>query len=541
MALRTANLDQLAQDRHDVLIVGGGINGAVSAAALAARGVRVALIDRGDFAGFTSAQSSNLIWGGIKYLESYDFRLVRKLCLSRNRLLQNYPASIREIRFLAAIPQVFRYHPLLLWLGAWLYWLLGDGFTAPPRLMPRGRLEQEEPIIDLGHCRGGFEYSDAYLPDSDARFVFGFIRTALDHGGVAANYVESLGGRREGDRWVIRARDIITDREFNIAAKALINAAGPFVDEHNRFTGQRTEHRHVFSKGVHLIVDRLTPHPRVLAFFADDGRPFFAIPMGERTCIGTTDTPTASPYTDVTDEDRQFVLEQINRRLRLAHPLTRQDIIAERCGVRPLAVRRDAEEPADWLHLSRQHVIEVNVRDAHLSIFGGKLTDCLNVGDEVCEHVQRLGVALPQPEQIGYGEPPAAVREAFLRQAREAELDRFTEPGAAEPLSGRLWRRYDAAAFQLLDAIRHNPREAQPLIGGCIRSEIRLIREREMTVRLEDFLRRRTAIAQTARPEEIRNAPGLMETCRILFGDEAQGKWLEYCRENGLVTSARRD
>jgi len=534
MALRADNLHQLAQGRYDVLIVGGGVNGAVSAAALAARGVRVALIDRGDFAGFTSAQSSNLIWGGIKYLESYDFRLVRKLCLSRNRLLQSYPASIREIRFLAAIPRGFRYPPWFLWLGAWLYWLLGNGFTAPPRFMPRGRLEQEEPIIDPGHCRGGFEYSDAYLPDSDARFVFGFVRTALDHGAVAANYLESLGGRRESDHWVIRTRDVITSREFDIAAKALINAAGPFVDEHNRLTGQQTEHRHVYSKGVHLIVGRLTPHSRVLAFFADDGRPFFAIPMGERTCIGTTDTPTASPYTVVTDEDREFVLDNINQRLRLSRPLTRQDIIAERCGVRPLAIRRDAGEAGDWLHLSRRHVIEVNPHDAHLSIFGGKLTDCLNVGDEVCAQIQRLGVARPRPEQIWYGEPPAAVRERFLRQARKADLDRLTEPGAAEPLSSRLWRRYGAVAFDLLDAIRHDSGEAEVLIGGCMRCEMRLIQKREMIVKLEDFLRRRTAIAQTARPEEISNAPGLMATCRILFGDEAQAKWLEYCRENGL-------
>lgn len=541
MALRTTHLHQLAQDRYDVLIVGGGINGAVSAAALAARGVRVALIDRGDFAGFTSAQSSNLIWGGIKYLESCDFRLVRKLCLSRNRLLQSYPASIREIRFLAAIPRGFRYPPGFLWLGAWLYWLLGNGFTAPPRLMPRGRLEQEEPIIDSGHCSGGFEYSDAYLPDSDARFVFGFVRAALDHGAVAANYVESLGGRRETGRWVIRARDVITGREFNIAAKALINAAGPFVDEHNQLTGQQTEHRHVFSKGIHLIVDRLTPHSRVLAFFADDGRPFFAIPLAERTCIGTTDTPAASPYTVVTDEDRRFVLDNINNRLRLSSPLTRRDIIAERCGVRPLAVRRDAGETGDWLHLSRRHVIEVNPHDAHLSIFGGKLTDCLNVGDEVCAQIQRLGVAQPNLEQSWYGEPPAAERERFLRQAREMELDRLTEPEAAEPLASRLWRRYGTTAFDLLAAIRRAPHEAEVLLGGCIRCEIRLLQEREMIVKLEDFLRRRTTIAQTTRPEQISSASGLMATCRILFGDEAQAKWLEYCRENSLETSSRQD
>ena len=100
MELRRQNVDRLGQDHFDVLIIGGGINGAVSAAALSARGAKVALIDRGDFAGFTSQQSSNLVWGGIKYMESYEFGLVNNLCLSRNELLHSHPSTVSEIRFL---------------------------------------------------------------------------------------------------------------------------------------------------------------------------------------------------------------------------------------------------------------------------------------------------------------------------------------------------------------------------------------------------------------------------------------------------------
>lgn len=103
MGLREANISKLDQGHFDVLVVGGGINGAVSAAALASRGARVAVIDRGDFAGFTSMESSNLVWGGFKYLENYEFRLVRNLCKSRNHLIKAYPANLREIRFLAAL------------------------------------------------------------------------------------------------------------------------------------------------------------------------------------------------------------------------------------------------------------------------------------------------------------------------------------------------------------------------------------------------------------------------------------------------------
>ncbi len=120
MTLRKSNIEKLGKGAYDVLIIGGGINGAVAAAALSGKGVRVALIDKRDFAGFTSQQSSNLAWGGIKYLESRDFGLVRKLCLSRNHLINNYPSRVQEIRFFATLAKGFRYPPIFLWLGGML-------------------------------------------------------------------------------------------------------------------------------------------------------------------------------------------------------------------------------------------------------------------------------------------------------------------------------------------------------------------------------------------------------------------------------------
>jgi glycerol-3-phosphate dehydrogenase len=285
-SLRQVNVAKLSGERFDVLVLGGGINGAVSAAALAARGVRVALVDRADFASATSQESSNLVWGGIKYLESYEFGLVRKLCRARNRLLRSYPSSVREIRFFTSHSRSFRWPLWMLVAGAWLYWLLGGAFTRRPRLLTRRVIAREEPVVALEGLDGGFEYSDAYLPDGDARFVWTFVRSALGHGCVAANYVESLGSAREGDEWVTRARDVVTGRELAIRSRVLINACGPWADGVNRRAGVHTAHRHVLSKGIHLLVDRVTPSGRVLTFFADDGRLFFVIPMGSRTCIG---------------------------------------------------------------------------------------------------------------------------------------------------------------------------------------------------------------------------------------------------------------
>ena len=541
MKLRESNIQKLTQGMYDVLIIGGGINGAVSAAALSGKGARVALIDQRDFAGFTSQQSSNLAWGGIKYLESNDYALVRKLCLSRNHLIRHYPSRVQEIRFFSTIDRGFRFHPLFLWAGTWVYWLFGNGFTRIPRLLFKRTLRREEPVVKTDNAAGGFEYSDAYLHDNDSRFVFQFVRSAMDRGCIAANYVESLGARREGDLWITRARDGIDGQEMEIRAKVLINAAGPFVDDHNALTGEQTEHHHMFSKGIHLIVPRITPHQRILTFFADDGRLFFVIPMGVRTCIGTTDTRVESPFTEVTDDDRQFVLDNINKRLNLDRPLTRADIIAERCGVRPLVVKAQADgNVRDWLQLSRKHEIDVDQARAHLSIFGGKLTDCVNVGDEVSDIVAQLGIALPHRDYKWYGEPHASVREEYLHQARLMNLDSYTSPESIESLSSRLWRRYDQQAFELLAEIREDPRQAEVLIKGTdyLRCEIQLAKRQEMIVKLEDFLRRRSKIALVVRRNNIRHAEGLMEACEMLFGDQARQKFAEYFQESPVAESS---
>src|SRR5882672_3704569 len=231
--LRDTNLVRLAETRFDALVLGGGINGAVSAAALAARGAKVGLIDKGDFASVTSQQSSNLAWGGIKYLETYEFGLVRKLCRARNKLIRSYPSTVQEIRFTMSHEKSFRHGRWILILGAWLYWAIGSFFTRRPRLLSVADIEREEPIVETRGLDGGFEYSDSYLHDNDARFVWGFIRSALDRGCAAANYVEAIGSTREGSEWVTRAREMMSGKEFFVRSRTLINACGPYADQVN--------------------------------------------------------------------------------------------------------------------------------------------------------------------------------------------------------------------------------------------------------------------------------------------------------------------
>ncbi|MBX7159456.1 MAG: FAD-dependent oxidoreductase [Acidimicrobiia bacterium] len=532
MTLRSTNIDRISGSTFDVLVVGAGINGAVAGAVLASRGASVCLIDRGDFAGFTSEESSNLVWGGFKYLENYEFGLVRHLCRSRNRLIRAYPSNIKEIRFLAALDASAPYSPWFATAGAAAYWLIGNGATRPPRHLTPERIAAEEPTIDVSQVRGGIEYSDAYLVDNDARFVFGFVRSALNVGAAVANYVELVAAEHGGDVWRCRLRDVDSGTEHDVEARVLVNATGPFVDGLNRDLGVRTRHRIVCSKGIHLIVPRIGRRERVLAFFDDTQRLFYVIPMGMRSVIGTTDTRVEEPTTEVTAADRDFLLAQINKRLALPEPLTASDVISTRCGVRPLVVdaATGVSGDTDWTSLSRKHAIEVDAERKLISVFGGKLTDCLNVGRELYDLVGGLGVPLDAYRRDWYGEPPAATQAEYLRQTRLMKLDRLRRSPGFEPLTTRLWRRYGLRAFAMLEALRDDPSMADDVIEGAqyIRAELHLAATTEMVTRLEDFLRRRSKISQVMRHDEVCEADGLTEAADILFGADARRRIDEY-------------
>ena len=539
MGLRESNIDQLRDGIFDVLIVGGGINGAVSAAALASRGARVAVIDSGDFAAFTSMQSSNLVWGGFKYLENYEIGLVRNLCKSRNHLIKAYPANLKEIRFMAALDENSPYSPVFAGMGATAYWVIGNGFTKPPKVLSTEKIREREPIVRTDNLLGGIEYSDAYIVDNDSRFVFGFIRSALNSGATCANYVSFESATRADGRWVVNMRDTDTGEEFTAKAKIIINAAGPFVDPINAAHGITTKHKIVFSKGIHLIVPRLSKQERVLAFFDDTQRLFYVIPMGTRSMIGTTDERVSEPVTDVTNEDRDFLLNQINERLDLQTPLTPRDIISTRSGVRPLVVETDntTSDETDWTSLSRKHALEVDPARGWVTVFGGKLTDCVNIGNEVSALVKKLGIPLTKDKKSWYGEPPKATRDEFFRQARLMGLDRITTRASFETLSTRLWRRYGLRAFAMLEALRDDPSMADEIIEDAdyVRVELFYAAQTEMITKLDDFLRRRSKIALVLDHDEVRDADGIQEACELLFGDDAQRRYDEY------FTDARRE
>jgi glycerol-3-phosphate dehydrogenase len=495
---RATALDALDGGTFDALVVGGGINGAVSALALSSHGLRVAMVERHDFASGTSQESSCMVWGGFKYLESRDLKLVADLCDSRNRLAKAFPTRLAETRFLAAMDHGAPFPPWFASMGAVAYWGLGRLATQPPRHRSSATIERLEPAVDTSMVRGGIEYSDYLLVDNDARFVSEMALQSTRHGAVIANRVEVLAATHATDGWRIGLRDLVGGRDLEVAATMVVNAGGPYVPDVGRLTGTTTEHRLVFSKGIHLVVPQVTDSGRILAFFDDHERLFYVLPMGERSVIGTTDTPVDDPSVAVTEEDKVFLLEQINARLDLPRPLGNEDVIAERCGVRTLVVEPGGvSEGRDWTELSRKHAVEAHRGLGVVSILGGKLSDCLNVGEEVVEAARSCGLKPMTPPTRWYGEPGRTARRRFTERSAKLGMD--------TGVAATLWRRQGMRAFQALDLVGEDRTLGDPM-GGLMpltEAEVRVMADHERILEPEDFLRRRTMLAQVERDDDL--------------------------------------
>ena len=485
----------------DLVIVGAGINGAVAAAVASAAGQRVLIIDRGDFAGFTSQESSNLVWGGIKYLQGYEFWLVFKLCLARNRLMRAYPNRIREIGFLASIGPTAPFGRLLGTFGTLFYWAIGLFGTTAPRSYSAKRARRLQPTLLAG--RSAVEYFDAELPDNDSRFVYDFIRRARAAGADARNYTELVAAERSDSGWQLRLRD--RDGESVVTASTVLNAAGPFAADVARMLEAPTKAGLVFSKGVHFTLNRrLTTRERVLAFWDEQSRLFYVLPMGDRSMIGTTDTRVNDPHTEVTQDDIDFVLRQINAQLELEEPITPDQIVSSRCGVRPLVVESVAEGAvADWHQLSRKHVIEADPRRRVVTVLGGKLTDCLNVGQELLVELKRLGHSVHKPGRW-FGEGLQTRREEFFELVR----GRVIAGENADLIAAGLWRRHGEQAFEIVG----DSALSDLFAGlGITEQEIRFIVANEQVVHRADLLRRRLPIAMARSAQELESNARLQQ------------------------------
>jgi glycerol-3-phosphate dehydrogenase len=253
----------------------------------------------------------------------------------------------------------------------------------------------------------------------------------------------------------------------------------------------------VFSKGVHLVLGRkITQTDDVLAFWDEQGRLFYVLPMGDRSMVGTTDTRVSDPHTEVDQIDRDFVLKQINAQLE-GDQILPSDIISERSGVRPLVIENaDEASTSDWHQLSRKHVIETDSSSAVVTVLGGKLTDCLNVGQEVVAELKKLGFPVTKPKHW-FGEGEQDQKAAFLKMV----LDRSQEAAVGTRIAESTWRRQGPRAIEIL---AQAPKLTELIAGlGITAQEIEYIARHEDVKNREDLLRRRLPIAMARSQKEI--------------------------------------
>ena len=486
---------------YDVVIIGGGINGAVSAAALSARGLKVFLADERDFGGLTSSQSSNLIWGGIKYLQSYEFGLVFKLSRARARLMRNYPTKIINMGFFAALGPNAPFGQLLGRFGTLFYWAIGLFSTPMPALFGRAKLKIVEPTVYAENVRGAVEYFDGVMPDNDSRFVWDFVSRARELGATVKNYHRVQEITKVSNGFEIGIKNQISGEQFDVRAKVIVNAAGPFAKESNDLVGSKTKKDLVFSKGIHLAVRKLTSDNRVLTFWDEQGRIFYVIPMHDRSVIGTTDTRVLDPLEEVTEQDREFVLRQINLSMTLDQPLTVADIISERCGVRALVVDRNKDNSkSDWHKLSRKHSVETDPQGV-ISILGGKFTDCINVGEEIVHKVRKF-IPVTSPSKPWFGEEDSKQKASYEQVA--AGL--LAQGAITTQVANQLWRRHGSAAKAILETLEAQPEARELAFEGLAITfaELAFISQNEEVKTAEDLLRRRLPIAMARSTQEIK-------------------------------------
>jgi glycerol-3-phosphate dehydrogenase len=487
---REATLAALPAADLDLLVVGGGITGAGVARDAALRGLRVALVERRDFASGTSSRSSKLIHGGVRYLQQGDLGLVREAASERAVLRRIAPHLTQPLTML--MPTYGRATQAKLALGLWTFERIA---TVPTderhQTWDRRETLRREPTLDGTRLHASVVFTE-YLTD-DARLVLDTVKGAHAAGASCVNHAEVTGLTSGSSAIEVAVRDRLGGLARTLRSRVVVNAAGPWVDDVRRLVGTVPGPELHLTKGIHLVLphDRL-PIRHIVVMQARDRRSVFAVPRGRSTYLGTTDTDYGAPADDpeVTADDAQYLLEAANRTFTGA-PLEVADVVAAWAGLRPL-LHEEGKAPSE---ISRKDEIMTAVDGRFISIAGGKLTTHRCMAERVVDLVcKRLGgsrkpcrtgeVLLPNgemtPEEL-------VVLTATLR-------DRLPQlaPGGAE----RLVRLYGAGAAHLLDRIAADPAAGEPLPGPAspLRAEVDAALEEEMALTLSDVLERRTRL-----------------------------------------------
>ncbi len=553
---RRRALERLQNETFDLLVIGGGITGAAAARDAATRGLKVALVEKADFASGTSSGSSKLIHGGLRYLENYEFALVFESLSERAKLLRNAPHMVRPLPFYMPVFADDRAGPGLLSAGLWLYDLLALFRAGVHRRLSRVRIAQELPMIRKEGLRTVFRYYDASMWDD--MLTIETLRAAAADGAVIANYVEGLEPLLEGERVAgFRAIDRAGFDEapsFNVRARQVVVCAGPWTDKVGVRLDRNWRSWLTPSKGVHLIFDleRLPVPGAVTMIHPSDGRVAFIIPRTDFgagvAIVGTTDSPPPDrpEDADVSRDDETYLLDLLARFFP-ALQLTADDVIASYVGIRPLFAPSvgQEEEGKKLQKISREHHIGRGPGGT-VVVAGGKYTTHRKMAEEIVDYT--LGV-WREDAAAGKVAPPESVRAPLTdvilnpRTAPDAvQRARSEAAQAGETIPERIWEFYGAGAREILtldrearstQAIPGDP-DGFPLLAG----QLRYLLRHGMVVHLEDFYFRRLPLFLSRRDHCLPWAPALARVWAADTGRSEQDAQVE--QERVAAEIARR-
>ena len=484
----------------DAVVIGGGMAGAGVARDLALRGASVALFEKGDFASGTSSKSSKLIHGGLRYLELFDFKLVRESLREKRTLERLAPHLVRPLPFLVPVYRGSKRGLITVRIGMWLYDLLtpGSGRERSRVLRPVDALSLE-PSIRADDLRGAGYYFDDLLLFPE-RLCLENALSAVRHGARVHNYCEvEAVTRGAGGIDGVRVRDLLTGRVHTVRASVVVNCAGPWVDRLRELAGVSDAGKRVLrtTKGIHCMLPRMTD--RAVYLSTADDRMIFVIPWREFSMVGTTDTDFEGDPDRLfaTREEVEYLLDAV--RPALPDPRVAVDrVVYTWAGVRPLAF----EEGAPASRVSRDHKVVVEGPEGRfLSVTGTKLTCFRSLAEEVGDRVMRA-LGRREPSRTAALALDGLDEEAGKVEAR-AWMDVSPEM-AATGLSREtlqiLVETYGRAYPRVLDLARKLPDGSARLCphNPEIVAQLNHAVAEEMAVSLQDFLLRRTAIGQSA-------------------------------------------
>ncbi len=518
-ATRADNLERLAHETFDVIVIGGGITGAGVALDAAARGYTVALVEKRDFASGTSSKATKLVHGGIRYLPQFDIALVHEALVERGILIQNAPYLVEPLVFLLPLyadarkpvgvpitpPRGYGLGPMLD-IGLWGYDLLAGrrGVGRHKRISPR-EAARLAPALRTEGLKEAFLYFDAQT--NDTALTMAVMRTAAQHGAVIANYAEVIGfTQAEGKLTGAVVRDALNEAALTVSARHIVNAAGIFAQRVQELTGHESHVTMEPSKGVHLVVERERVRlgdTAVVIPETDDKRILFVDPWGSRAIIGTTDTGTGElDDPETTPADIEYLLAHVNRYLDVN--LTRDDILSTYAGYRPLV--RSRKKPT--ANLSRTHVV-IEEDNGMVTIVGGKLTTYRRMAQDTMDVIaKRDGLPRTHPTE-------RLLLDGSLGWKRaKSEIEQRSERlGLTQDVVHHLAWNYGRNAQTLLDLVEQDPALRERLVADLpyLRAEVVYACRYEMALALDDVMSRRTRLALEDRERGVGVAPAVAQ------------------------------